>query len=320
MGQKLTQGVKPSSNALSTYRVSTVIEQMGGFVATTDLVDMTSITDTMKLAVERLAVQAAESVDQLLMEAIVLNNDLTLANGGSAINAVKTSGDRIDISASKYLVRSAGGTPTGQNVIAVSDIRTVVGKLRSLNARTVDGQYYVGIIHPNVASDLMADATWQNFHIYTNVENAYRGEIGKVQGVRFVESTRTPIIRGCSNALAVSEASGGVESGASALGYGTIIFGKDFFGATELDGGVNTYVTTGASKDDPLDQLSYIGWKVSMAARILDTSSGLTLWTGSEDQLVSVSATSAALDNGITVGPGPWNDASGMESIISLAT
>ena len=319
LGQKLTQGVRPSANVLSTNRVSGLIEQLGGYIAATDLVQLTSITDTMKMATERLAHQAAETIDRYIVEAIVMHNDLPQTGGGSAINAVKTSGSRTDISASKALIPSAGGTPTGQNLIAVSDIRNMVGELRSLNARTVDGQNYVGIIHPRVAQDLMADTTWQNFHIYTTPEFVYRGEIGRVQGVRFVETTLAPVTRGCSNALAVSEATAGQE-GVSALAYGTVIFGKGFYGATELDGGVNTYTVTGPTKDDPLSQVDTFGWKANFTAAILDVSAGLTLWTGSLDVLTGVSSTSAAVNAGVTVGANLWDNPSGMETLIVTAT
>jgi len=315
LGQKLTQGNRPSANVLSTNRVSALIEQMGGYVVETDLVQLTAVTDTMKMATERLAHQAAETIDRYIVEAIVIHGDLPATGGGSALNAVKVSANRIDISASKALMRSAGGNPDGTVVIAVSDIRAMVGELRSLNARTVDGENYVGIVHPRVAQDLMADSTWQNYHLYTTPEFLYRGEVGRVQGVRFVESTLAPIIRGCSNALAVSEATAGQE-GISALGYGTVIFGKGFYGATELDGGIQTFTVTGATKEDPLNQADTFGWKANFTAAILDTSAGLTLWTGSSDILTGVSTTSAATAGGVTVGGGLWDDASGMESLI----
>lgn len=314
LGQKLTEGVRPSSNVMSTARVSALIEQLGGYVVETDLVQLMSITDTMKMATERLAAQAAETIDRYIVEAIVMHNDLPIATGGSAINVVKTSGARLDISASKYLLASAGGGPEGDRLIAVSDIRACVGELRSLNARTYDGQNYISIIHPRVAQDLMADSTWQNYHQYTTPEFLYRGEIGRVQGVRFIESTLAPVIRGSSNGNAVSS-----SLGSSALGYGTIIFGKGFYGATELDGGVKTYMVTGPTKEDPLNQADTYGWKINFAAQILDTSAGLTLWTGSNDT-VAASSTSAAVNQGVTVGGNLWDDPSGMESLIVLAT
>lgn len=314
-GQKLTQGVRPSSNQLSTAKISAKIEQIGGYIEESDLVQMAAITDAMKLATERLAHQAAETVDQYIVESLVIHNDLPLATGGSAFHAVKTSGARIDISASRYLLRSAGGDVNGGRLIAVSDIRKMVGFLRARNVPTVDGMNYVGIIHPNVAEDMMADSTWQNYHQYTTPEFLYNGEIGRVQGVRFVETTLAPVIRGSANGLAIS-ASGAV----SALGYGTIIFGREFYGVTELDGGVKTYTVTGPTKEDPLNQKDTYGWKVNIAAQILNVSAGIFLWTGSGDTLVAASATSAAENGGVTVGANLWADASAMESRVILAT
>jgi len=149
---------------------------------------------------------------------------------------------------------------------------------------------------------------------YTTPEFLYRGEIGRVHGCRFVESTLAPTIRGCANALAVSAA-----TGASAIGYGTTIFGKGFYGATELDGGVHTFTVTGPTKDDPLAQVDTYGWKMSFTAAVLDTSAGLVLWTGSGDRVLA-SATSAAVAQGVSVGGNVWSDASGMESRVVLAT
>lgn len=315
LGQKLTQGVRPSSNQLSTQKVSAKIEQIGGYIEESDLVQMSAITDAMKLATERLAHQAAETVDQYIVEALVIHNDLPLTTGGSAFNAVKLSANRISISATKAFIPSAGGNVNGTCVIAVSDIRKMVGFLRSHDVPTVDGMNYVGIIHPNVAEDMMADSTWQNYHQYTTPEYLYNGEIGRVQGVRFVETTLAPVTRGSSNGLAVSS-----STGTSALGYGTVIFGRGFYGVSELDGGIKTYTVTGPTKEDPLNQRDTYGWKANIAAQILNVSAGITLWTGSGDVLTATSSTSAAVAGGVTVGANLWDDPSGMESRVELST
>ena len=86
----------------------------------------------------------------------------------------------------------------------------------------------------------------------------------------FVETTLAPISAGSN--------SGGT---ASTMAYGTTIFGKGFYGVTELDGGIKTYITQGASKSDPLDQTTTYGWKANFTSQVLNTSAGLVLWTGS---------------------------------------
>lgn len=97
------------------------------------------------------------------MEALVMNEDLTAANGGSAVHIAKVSGSRLVEGTKHKTITSTGGSD-GANIIAVSDVRYCAFVLRRKNVPTVDGQNYVGIIHPNVASDLQADSTWQNYH------------------------------------------------------------------------------------------------------------------------------------------------------------
>lgn len=68
----------------------------------------------------------------------------------------------------------------------------MVAKLRAQNAPTINGDY-VCIIHPYVAYDLMRDPEWVDAHKYAAPENLYTGEIGKMCGVRFVQSTEAEI-------------------------------------------------------------------------------------------------------------------------------
>lgn len=70
-------------------------------------------------------------------------------------------------------------------------------------------------------------------------------------------------------------------------------------------------------KSDPLAQLDTYGWKANIASRILNTSAGLILWCGSNDTLAGVSATSAAVNQGLNVGANVWDDASGMETLLA---
>jgi len=104
------------------------------------------------------------------------------------------------------------------------------------------------------------------------VDNLYNGEIGKIYGCRFVETTNGPATRGSN--------SGGT---ASTVAYGTVVMGSGFYGVTELDGGIKTYLTQGASKSDPLNQTTVYGWKANFIAKLLNTSAGLVFWAGSGD-------------------------------------
>ena len=287
-GQKLTAGIKPSANELSTVRVSALIEVYGGYALIEDLVSATSIVDPLEIATQELAKQASETIDKAIMQAILLYGDPLTST--SAVHMIKPSAGALYVSTNSIV-----NTVSSTGLIAVSDIRASVTELRRKRVPTVDGQNFVGIIHPVVSEDMRSDSTWQNWHQYTTPEYLYRGEIGRVEGCRFVETDLTPVSAGSG----YDEPS---AAGVHGLAYGTVIFGRGFYGVTELDGGVHTYLVTGASKSDPLNQASTYGWKAFFTAKILNVSSGLTLWTGSRDTLPAGCCAASARDaNGLTL-------------------
>ena len=271
-----------AGNALSTYKISAVIRQYGGFTDVSDLVSLTSITDVMKLAVERLGVQAGETIERVIVNENFIAHVAT--TGGSAHHIYKTSATWNDYwgSVSGVSVCSDGTAPGGplaggtyNNVIAVSDVRKCVYNLKRLNVKPYSGNDYMAVINNETAEDLVGDSTWINFHQYVEkgIDNVYNGEIGRIYGCRFVETTNGPAVRGIGDSL----------STASAVLYGTVIFGQGFFGVTELDGGIKTFLTAGASKSDPLNQTTVYGWKANFATKVLHASAGLVFWAGSGD-------------------------------------
>jgi len=277
-GFVLAAGTPTSTgNALSTNKTSAVIRQFGGVTIIEDLVDMTSITDVGQMAYERLGVQAGETIERVIV------NELAIGTTSAGIHIVKNSasiGDYFE-SISGVSVCSDGTAPgsvlgaTGcyANLIAVSNIRAAVYRLKRMNVPPYEGNDYVAIVNTETAEDLVTDSTWINFHQYAapGQENLYTGEIGKIYGCRFVETTQGPAVRGIGDSL----------STASAIVYGTLVMGKGYFGVTELDGGITTYTVGGPSKSDPLNQTTYIGWKANFIAKVLNASCGLWFWAGS---------------------------------------
>ena len=277
---------------ISTTDVSATIEQYGDVVNISDLIEITGVVNARKLATERLAVQAAESLDTIIKMAI-------LGFPGGAIGSAGVT-HYVKGSTSAFFSLSTTVIETASDPrLQVSDIRAVAFKLRSLNVPTFDGVNYVGIIHPFAVEDVISDSKWENFHQYTTPENIYRGEIGRLHRVRFVESTLAPVSRGSSNGIALSIA------GVSTLAYGTVIFGKEFYGVTEIDGGVKTYLVEGASKADPLNQATVLGWKADFTSRVLNPSCGIVAWAGSGDTMTGASSTSARRTAGLNIGDYP---------------
>ena len=69
LGYVLSQGAPVQLSAgfaLSTQKVSAIIRQFGGYTDVSDLVDLTAIVDVMKLAAQRLGVQAGETIERVV--------------------------------------------------------------------------------------------------------------------------------------------------------------------------------------------------------------------------------------------------------------
>lgn len=94
--------------------------------------------------------------------------------------------------------------------------------------------------------------------MYVDTENMYNGELGKIAGVRFVETTEAKIFNG-----------GGASS---ANVYATLIIGDNAYGVTEVTGGGLRHIVKqlgSAGTADPLDQRATVGWKAIKTAKIL---------------------------------------------------
>ena len=135
--------------------------------------------------------------------------------------------------------------------LTVDVVNRVVALLKKNNAPKINGDY-VAIIHPLVAYDLMSDPRWIEAHKYATPENIYEGEIGKIAGVRFVETSEALI------------ENGGV--------FNTLFIADGAYGVTEItDGGLETIVKQLGSSGtaDPLNQRASVGWKATATAEIL---------------------------------------------------
>ena len=132
-------------------------------------------------------------------------------------------------------------------------VRKVAGLLKRTNAKTIDGKY-VGIIHPDVATDLMGTTEWQEAQKYVHPERIYNGEIGELYGVRFVQSTEGKIWN--------DSTKDGTPTGLAV--YGCLFFGENAYGVTDITGGGLEHIVKqkgSAGTADPLNQRSTIGWK-----------------------------------------------------------
>jgi len=73
----------------------------------------------------------------------------------------------------------------------VDAVKRAVRQLKLMNAEQI-GTSYVCIIHPDLTYDLTNDPTWQGVKDY-DPGDWYSGEIGRIAGCRFVETTEAKV-------------------------------------------------------------------------------------------------------------------------------
>ena len=237
----ITEGVTPNGNKLNVTAITATISQYGDWIQLSDLLDMTAIDNNVVQSTKLLGSQAGRTLDTVSRE--------VLAGGTNVIYAPKVSG-----SAETAVTSRAGLDATSK--INVDVIYKAARALKTMNADKI-GDSFVAIVHPDVAYDLMRCEEWVEVHKYAAPENIYQGEIGKIGGVRFVESTEAKIWTGdgCPSGLAV---------------YGTIVLGAHAYGVTEVEGGGLQHIVKQLGYgEDPLNQRSSCGWKATRVAKRL---------------------------------------------------
>lgn len=236
----LTEGVTPTGQKLNMGVITATVAQYGGFIELSDILLLTAIDNNLVQATKLLGSQAGRTLDTITREVL---------NGGTNVQYAEG-----QVSNRSALV---GGAADGNHYLTVDAIRRAVRFLKVMNAPRING-YYAGIIHPDVSYDLMSDPKWVNVKTYSDPEDIYEGEIGRIEGVRFVETSEAKVFTG--------EGKDGRDV------YSTLILGADAYGVTEVTGGGLQHIVKqlgSAGTADPLNQRATAGWKATKVAERL---------------------------------------------------
>lgn len=229
----LTEGVTPNGKSLSVTAIEAEVAQYGDYVVYSDVLDLTAIDPVVTEGVKVIGNQAGITLDTITRN--------VLQSGKNVFYCPKADGTE---------VTTRDGLDNTCKLTA-KQVKKVAAFLKKVNAPKIDGSY-VAIIHPFVAYDLQNDPEWIEAHKYTTPDNIYEGELGKIGGVRFVESSEAKVY------------DGGV--------FGCLFLGANAYGITEIEGGgLRTIIKQLGSSGvaDALDQRASIGWKAIKTAEIL---------------------------------------------------
>lgn len=175
-GLALAEGVTPAGQSLSQTEVEASVCQYGAYVEISDLVDMTSYDTVVGDSAELLGEQLGTVIEWVTRDAMCAGNNVQRPNGKSSRASVALA-----------------------DKLTVSEIRRAVRTLKRAKARPFSDNgrkpHFVCVCSPEATYDLQNDTLWQDVSKYSNAELIYSGEIGRLFGVVFVESTEAKIFR-----------------------------------------------------------------------------------------------------------------------------
>lgn len=226
----VTEGVTPKPMKLSVNPVRAELSQYIGWVLLTDQVQLMTIDNVLVEYTEKLSQNAKLSLDTITRERIIAGNDdqnnVAFAGGANAISGL-----------------------TATSLITPADVAKMATLLKNNNAPKIDGAY-VAIIHPAVSLDLMTNENWIDVTKYSAATRIFDGEIGKLYGVRFVESTEAKF----------TPAAGGN------VAYFTCLFFGRGFGKKVAINSENARIIVkpvgSSGSEDPGEQRGSVAWKV----------------------------------------------------------
>lgn len=171
----LQEGVTPDGQNIEVSNVTAAISQFGAYVTISDLLDLTSIDPLAREAVKRLGDQLGRAVEWKTRDAMNATTNVQWAGGNTSRFAIDT------------------------DLLTVAEIRKAVRTLKKNKAPkfSVSGKrpHYVCICSPDATFDLQTDQLWQDVSKYSNAEQIYNGELGRLFDVVFVESTEAKVYR-----------------------------------------------------------------------------------------------------------------------------
>lgn len=236
----LTEGVTPDGNNLTVSTITAKIAQEGDFVQITDLIQMTGIDPVLTETSELLGEEAGLVVDTRIQTAISKGTNVYFAGGATT--------------------RAGLESATTKNLTG-DDIKKLVRKLKNANAKRFSDGFYHMIVDPDIAYDLTSDSAWVDVSKYARPEQMVKGELGKMHGMKFYETTN----------LNVVDSSDTAQSKISV--HQAYAYGKGAYSCVNLENGAGkpeiiVKPNGSAGTSDPLNQRATAGWKSAFTAVI----------------------------------------------------
>lgn len=270
------EGVATTAVNMSAANVTGTVAQYDNAVKISDVLALTNMGDIMKEAIRELGYNAGLSIDTLVRNVVVPG--AVIQNAGSS--GAATNWSAIPQTAVLSISELRKATRTLRNLDAQppeSRVSMIKGQSVSTNPGAGLGGYWVAVISPDSAFDLQGDtatAAWADANRYAGADKLFTGEIGKLYGVRFLETSNAKVhadLNAASTSRSAIVASGVIHE--------TLIAGANLFGITKLQE-LQTFIKPfgSAGTSDPTNKISSAGWKTTFGTRILYSGFGVSIF------------------------------------------
>lgn len=233
----LTEGVTPAGVPLKVTSITQTLSEFGAYTTISDILELTAIDNVIVETTSKHGDSMGLTLDT------IVRNELNKAT--HVIYAADASGN---VPATRAAITTA-------NKLTVKTIAKAATLLKKHNAPKIDGSY-ICIIHPSVSYDVTTDENWIDIQKYSNTEKIYEGEIGKLYGVRFIETTEAAMFTGSTD---------GGKNGQAV--YSCVFLGKGAYKVLDIENNKAEVIVKGRGSSgtaDPLNQRSTVGWKIPL--------------------------------------------------------
>ena len=231
----LSQGVNPSEVDLTAVNVTAQLAEYGSTVKISRFLTLNGIDSENKEKIEVIGQNMGETLDELVRNELFTGATARFQAAKTALSALSAS-----------------------DVLKVKDLQLAVRTLKKNKAKKFQTSVapWMGKLSPDSSYDLQQDSTFVNVNSYQNGSMIYKGELGKISGVRLLES-----------------ASPKSEAGGATTVYSNFIHGSEAFGAIDLEGDKpQLYIIphTKIDSNNPAGRFSTVAWAASAVTKTLN--------------------------------------------------
>jgi N4-gp56 family major capsid protein len=271
----IAEGVTPDFSSLEHTTLMHTLKQYGSYVNTTDVQMAAAADPVLKIISERQATQAGETIDFLSFKVFRAGTSVkyvgasATARGhvdmhiGGAVTVVDDPGNGA----------SLGPLQTAIRALQNNDASKLKNKLKASVGIATEPirESYVAICHPDLQQDIQGLPNFVPVEKYPDQGDVIEGEIGGVEGVRFITTTQAVPFKDAGDTTGAG--AGSVSTtGANNDVYPVLIFAEDSIGCATL-GGMDSLrskvVMPKPGPGDPLGQRGTVAWDTFYSCVIL---------------------------------------------------